>query len=69
MHVHESGHLLVETCKDMKRDKLIEDKMVLRQVVVPAESKEGRDCMAKHLVAYDNEMTVDLKKKKIDCEM
>ena len=49
MHVHESGYFLVVTSKDMKRDKL-EDKMVERQVVVQAESKEGRDCMVKDLV-------------------
>ena len=47
--MHKLGHFLVVTCKDMKRDKL-EDKMVVRQVVVQAESKEGRDCMVKHLV-------------------
>ena len=66
--MHESGHFLVVTCKDMKRDKL-EDKMVVRQVVVQAESKEERDCMVKDLVVEDNEMTVDLRKKEIDCEM
>ena len=52
----------------MKRDKL-EDKMVVRQVAVQGESKEGRDCMAKRLVVQNNEMTVDLRKKKIDCEI
>ena len=63
MQVHKSGHFLVVMCKDMKRDKL-EDKMVVRQVVVQAESKEGRDCTGKDLVEYDNEITVDLRKKK-----
>ena len=66
--MHELGHFLVVTCKDMKRDKF-DDKMVVRQVVVKAGSKEVRDCMVKDLVVQDNEMTVDLKKKKIDCEM
>ena len=47
--MHESDHFLVVMCKDMKRDKL-EDKMVVRQVVVQEESKEGRDCMVKRLV-------------------
>ena len=42
--MHELGHFLVVTCKDMKRDKL-EDKTVVRQVVVQAESKEKKDCM------------------------
>ena len=49
MHVHELGHFLVAMCKDTKRDKL-EDKMAVRQVVVQAESKKGRNCMVKHLV-------------------
>ena len=47
--MHKSGHFLVVTCKDMKQDKL-EDKMTVRQVVVQAESKEGRDCVVKNLV-------------------
>ena len=49
MHVREWGHSIVVMCKDMKSDK-IEDKMVVRQVVVQAESKEGRDCMVIYLV-------------------
>ena len=47
--MQESGHFLVVTCKDMKSDKL-EDKMVVRQVVVQAESKEGKDRMVKDLL-------------------
>ena len=47
--MHELGHFLVVTCKDMKRDKL-EDKMVVGHVVVQAESKEEMDCMVKDLV-------------------
>ena len=47
--MHKSGHFLVVMCKEMERDKL-EDNMVARQVVVKAESKEGRDCMVKDLV-------------------
>ena len=35
MYVHELGYFLAVMCKDMKRDKL-EDKMVVRQVVVQA---------------------------------
>ena len=47
--MHELGHFLVVTCKDMKRDKL-EDKLVVRQVAVQAESKEETDCVVKDLV-------------------
>ena len=47
--MHELGHSIVVTCKNMKIDKL-EDKMVVRPVVVQVESKEGRDCMVKDLV-------------------
>ena len=47
--MHELGQFPVATCKDMKRDAL-DDKMVVRQVVVKAGSKEGRDCMVKYLV-------------------
>ena len=68
VYVHESGHFLAVMCKDTKREKL-EDKVVVRQVVVQVESKEERHCMVKDLVVKDNEMTVDLRKKKIDREM
>ena len=34
--------------------------MVVRQVVVQAESKEEMDCMVKDLVVQDNEMIVGL---------
>ena len=47
--MHELGHFPVVTCKDMKRD-MLDDKMVVRQVVVKAGSKKGRDCMVKDLV-------------------
>ena len=47
--MHESGHFLVVKCKDMKRDKL-EDKMVVKEVVVQVESKERSDCVVKDLV-------------------
>ena len=49
MHVHKLGHFLILMCKGMERDK-IEDNRAVRQVVVQAESKEGRDCMVKDLV-------------------
>ena len=50
MYVHELGHSIVVTCKEMERDKM-DNKMVVRKVVVQAKSKEGKDCMAKYLVA------------------
>ena len=49
MHEHQLSHFLDEMYMNMKRDKL-EDKMVVRQVVVQAESKKGKDCMVNCLV-------------------
>ena len=48
MHEQKSCHFLVVKCKDVKCGKL-EDKMVVRHVVVQVEGKEGRNCMVKDL--------------------
>ena len=46
----------------MKNDKF-DDDLVVRQVAEQGDSKEGKDCMAKHLVVLDNKTTVDLRQK------